>query len=176
MPDSTDSITTYLEMREAQVPAMTPPHRSGMLLRIGEPVPAFYRYLCGQLGGPPVEEDDDALASRLLDDGCDVFVVYLGGVPAAMFELDRRTPDEVQIGRFGVLDGFGGRGLDRYVAASAIEAAWAHGPQRVWAAARETDDPRRILLLQWAGFVPYRTTRETTTVDVQPVADSGPSS
>jgi len=171
-----EPITTYLEMREAQVPAVSAPHRSGMLLQIGEPAPAFYRYLCGQLGGPPVEKDDEALAARLVDDAHEVFVVYLGGVPAAMFELDRRTPGEVEIGRFGVLDGFGGRGLDRYVAASAIEAAWAHRPQRVWAAARAADDPHRILMLQWAGFVPYRTIRETPPGDGQPAADRGSSS
>ncbi|MCJ7726088.1 MAG: GNAT family N-acetyltransferase [Acidimicrobiia bacterium] len=162
MPDAADSITTYLEMREALIPQVTPLHRSGMLLRIGEPVAAFYRYLCGELGGPPPDEDDEDLATRLLDDARDVYVVYLGGVPAAMFELDRRRPGEIEIGRFGVLEGFTGRGLDRYVIASAVETAWRYSPERVWVASKETDDPRRILLLQWAGFIPYRTSREPT--------------
>ena len=77
-----------------------------------------------------------------------------------MFELDRRTEAEVELVAFGVLDGFGGRGLGRYVLATAIETAWQHGPERVWVRATDQDDPKRILLLQWAGFEPYETTRE----------------
>ena len=153
------SITTYLEMRQPQTPQVTPPHRSGMLLRIAEPVVPFYRYLRGELGEALVG-DDDAVLDRLADDDYDVYVVYLGGVPAAMFELDRRVPTEVEVAGFGVLRGFEGRGLDRYLLATAIETAWQHGPQRVWVTAGDRDDPRRILLLQWAGFVPYRTTEQ----------------
>ncbi len=153
------SITTYLEMREPQIPQVTPPHRSGMLLRVGEPVAPFYRYLKDQLG-EPADEDDEEIAARLADDDFDVYVVYLGGVPAAMFELDRRVPSEVELVGFGVLWGFRGRELDKYLLATAVETAWQHGPGRVWVRAGDRDDPRRILLLQWAGFVPYLTTRE----------------
>lgn len=153
-------IITYLEMREAPSLSVTPPHRAGMLLRLGEPSAAFLRYLTARLGEPSDPADDEAVAGRMVDDDYDVYVLYLGGVPAALFELDRRTPGEIHLVRFGVLRDFTGRGLDRYVLAAAVEAAWQHGPDRVWAQAAESDDPRRILLLQWAGFVAYRTTRE----------------
>lgn len=151
------SITTYLEMGEPQTPQVTPPLRSGMLLRIGEPVLPFYRYLREELGEALVGEDG-TLLDRLADDGYDVYVLYLGGVPAAMFELDRRVATEVELVEFGMLRGFEGRGLDKYLLATAIETAWQHGPERVWATVDDHDDPRRILLLQWAGFIPYRTT------------------
>jgi GNAT superfamily N-acetyltransferase len=153
-------ITTYLQMAERPSLQVTPPHRAGMLLRIGEPAVAFYRYVARQMGGAAEDVDDDALAERLVDDAYDVYVLYLGGVPAAMFELDRRTPEEVEMVAFGVLDGFGGRGLGKYVLASAVDAAWKHGPERIWVTSTNHDDPRRILLLQWAGFTPYRTERE----------------
>ncbi len=160
MTGDAETITTCLEMREPQVLQVTPPHRTGMLLRIGEPSVPFYRYLLeegfpGAAGGL-----DDDTAELLIDDAYDVYVVYLGGVPAAVFELDRRLPAEVELIRFGVLPGFTGRGLGKYVLAAAVETAWQHGPERVWVRATNRDDPRRILLLQWAGFVPYETTRE----------------
>jgi GNAT superfamily N-acetyltransferase len=96
----------------------------------------------------------------MVDPDYDVYVLYLGGIPAALFELDRREPNEVELVRFGVLAGFTGRGLGKYVLAQAVETAWQHGPERVWVRSTNRDDPRRILLLQWAGFVPYETTRE----------------
>jgi len=160
MNGEAESITTYLEMREPQNLQVTPPHRAGMLLRIGEAVVPFYRYLTGELGSPVDGLGDEAVSDRLVDDDYDIYVIYLGGVPAAMFELDRRTPSEVELVGFGVMRGFKGRGLSRYLLASAIDTAWQHGPDRMWVKATNRDDPHRILLLQWAGFVPYQTTRE----------------
>ncbi|MCB2223458.1 MAG: hypothetical protein KQH83_04695 [Actinobacteria bacterium] len=159
MAGEAEVITTYLEMREPLQLQVTPPHRAGMQLRLSEPDPAFYRYLAGRRG---LEADagDEALVERMTDDDYDVYVLFLGGVPAAVFELDRRTPDEAELVSFGVLDGFDGRGLDKYVLSQAVETAWGHGPQRVWVRSTNRDDPRRILLLQWAGFTPYRTERE----------------
>jgi len=155
-----EMITTYLEMSEPQVLQVTPPHRTGMLLRIGEPSVAFYRYLLEEGFPGSADGPDDDMAELLADDAYDVYVVYLGGVPAALFELDRRLPAEVELVRFGVFPGFTGRGLSRYVLAMAVETAWQHGPERVWVRATSRDDPRRILMLQWAGFVPYETVRD----------------
>jgi len=159
MTGDAEMITTYLEMSEPQVLQVTPPHRTGMLLRIGEPSVPFYRYLLEEGFPGAVGDLDDETAALLVDDDYDIYVVYLGGVPAAVFELDRRMPAEVELIRFGVLPGFTGRGLGKYVLASAVETAWQHGPERVWVRATNRDDPRRILMLQWAGFVPYETTR-----------------
>jgi GNAT superfamily N-acetyltransferase len=113
-----------------------------------------------RLAAPPPDVDDDALAERMVDEDYDVYVLYLGGVPAALFELDRREPSEIELVRFGVAEGFRGRGIGKYLLAHAIDTAWQHGPERVWVRSTDRDDPRRILLLQWAGFVPYEATRE----------------
>ena len=155
-------ITTYLEMRDPQVPQVTPPYRGGMLLRVTAPSAAFYRFLLQQ-GFPESAaraEGDGEVMERIGDDAYDLYVLYAGGVPAALFELDRRDPGQVELVRFGVLEGFEGRGLGKYVLAAAVEAAWQHGPARVWARASNREDPRRIMTLQWAGFVPYETTRD----------------
>jgi cellulose biosynthesis protein BcsQ len=97
MATEAESITTYLEMRDPQTPQATPPHRPGVLLRVSEPQPSFYRFLMGRLGAPDPSAGDDALAERMTDADYDVYVLYHGGVPAALFELDRREPAEIEL-------------------------------------------------------------------------------
>ena len=156
-------ITTYLEMREHPRLQTRGPQRGGMLLRLDEPAVAFYRYLHGRMAGggeglPGIGDAD--LAAQLLDPDRDVFVLYLGGAPAGFFELDRRGSGEVRLTRLGLLPEFRGRHLGKWFLGLAVEAAWDYRPERVWTSVGEADDPRAILLYQWAGFVPYETTRE----------------
>ncbi len=160
----TGTITTYLEMTEPGSLQVTPPHRSGMLLEVTEPEAAFQRYLAAGLGDSEPRTDEQ-IVERLTDEAWDLYVLYLGGVPAATFELDRRNPAEIELVSFGVMAGFEGRGLGKFLLASAVETAWRHGPERIWV--RDPGaDPRRILLLQWAGFVPYRAERDDPTPGV----------
>lgn len=157
-----ESITTYLEMREHPRLQTRGPQRGAMLLRLEEPSVPFYRYLNQQMGG---EADglgglaDSDLAARLTDAALDVFVLYLGGAPAGFFELDRRREGEVRLLRFGLFPEFRGRRLGKWLLGCAVDAAWDFRPQRVWTSVSEGDDPRALLLCQWAGFVPYETTR-----------------
>ena len=156
-------ITTYLEMREHPRLQTRGPHRGGMLLRLEEPAVAFYRYLCARVaegGEDRAGRSDDEVAEQLLDADRDVFVLYLGGAPAGFFELDRRRAGEVHLARLGLLPEFRGRHLGKWFLGLAVEAAWDFEPDRVWTSVGANDDPRAILLYQWAGFVPYETTRQ----------------
>lgn len=156
-------ITTYLEMREHPRLQTRGPHRGGMLLRLEEADVAFYRYLYSRMagGGPGLPGVSDIeVAALILDPDRDVFVLYLGGSPAGFFELDRRAPGEVRLTRLGLLPEFRGRHLGKWFLGLAVEAAWDFRPERVWTSVGDADDPRAILLYQWAGFVPYETTRE----------------
>jgi hypothetical protein len=155
-----DSITTFLEMREHPKLQVTPPQYGGMLVRLREPVPVFYRYLLDRAGLDIGLPDDEAVSELLMDDAYDVYVLFIGGAPAGMFELDRRQPNEIELLHLAVFPEFAARKLDRYLAGLAIDAAWEHGPERVWARSSDRDDPKRILTLQWAGFTPYDTVRE----------------
>jgi GNAT superfamily N-acetyltransferase len=155
----TETITTLLEMREHLALQVTPPHRSGMLVRLIEPVPSFYRYLLRQ-AGLDAEVDDDDVVELITDDAYDVYILFVGGAPAGMFELDRREPAEIELRNIAVFPEFAPRRLDRYLVSLAVDAAWEHGPERLWVRATNRDDPRRILTLQWAGFAPYETVRE----------------
>jgi GNAT superfamily N-acetyltransferase len=157
-----ERITTYLEMREHPRLQTRGPHRGVMLLRLEEPSVSFYRYMNERVGA---ERDllrglsDDDLSDRLTDPALDVFVLYLGGAPAGLFELDRRQEGEVRLTRLGLFPEFRGRHLGKWLLGLAVEAAWDYRPERVWTSVSEEDDPRTLLLCQWAGFVPYETTR-----------------
>lgn len=152
-------ITTYLEMRERPTLQVTPPHRSGMLLRLGEPTVSFYRYLGTETGRSP-GETDEAIAERLADPLVEIFVLSLEGTPAGWFELDRSSPGEVELSGYGIMTEFTERGLERYLLAAAVETAWDQEPDRVWVRAEAGGDPRRLLDYQWAGFVPYEVRRD----------------
>jgi GNAT superfamily N-acetyltransferase len=82
-------------------------------------------------------------------------------VPAGSFELDRRVDGEIQLRNFGLAPEFIGRGLGKHLLASAVDSAWDHEPNRVWVRSTSLEHPRGLLTYQWAGFVPYESTRET---------------
>ena len=158
-------ITTYLEMRDRPHLNTTPPHRSAMLLKLDDPTVSFYRYLYRTIGDrwswrERLELSDDELAEIITDDAVDIFVLYMGGIPAGFFELDRRLEEEVELTLFGLAPEFIGRGLGKHLLAAAVEAAWDHRPVRVWVRLTNLDHPRGLLTYQWAGFEPYETRRD----------------
>ena len=159
-------ITTYLEMRARPSLQVTRPSRSGMLLRLEEPTVGFYRYLYDAIGSrwgwtERSEMSDDELLSVFTDDEVEIFVLFMGGIPAGSFELDRRVEGAVELRHFGLVPEFIGRGLGKHLLASAVDAAWDHEPERVWVRSSSLDHPRGLLTYQWAGFVPYQSSRET---------------
>ena len=156
-----EPVGTMLEMTERPALNAIGPYRGGMLLRLEEPAVDFYRFLLRSIGfasdDSRLELTDDALFELLQDPLIEVFVLFSGGAPAGLFELDRRVPDEVELARFGLLPGFGGRGLAKYLLAAAVDTAWDENPSRVWVSVRGDGDARSLLLYQWAGFSAYST-------------------
>ena len=155
-----EPITTLLEMTARPALSVTRPHRGGMLLRLEEPSTDFYRFLLRSIGaseeGDRLALADEALFELLGDPLLEVFVLFLGGAPAGCFELDRRVVGEVELGQFGLLSGFRGRGLAKYLLATAVETAFDEEPGRIWVAASAGDDSSSLLLYQWAGFTPVQ--------------------
>ena len=163
---ATEVITTYLEMVTRPSLAVTRPNRAGMLLRLEAPTVGFYRYLYGAVGSrwgwsERSEMADDELLAVIGDERVEIFVLFIGGVPAGTFELDRRAEGEIELRHFGLAPEFIGRGLGKHLLASAVDAAWDHEPERVWVRSSSLDHPRGLLTYQWAGFVPYQSSRET---------------
>ena len=64
----------------------------------------------------------------------------------------------MRLTRLGLFPEFRGRHLGKWFLGLAVEAAWDFRPERVWTSVSDADDPRAILLYQWAGFIPYETT------------------
>ena len=96
-----DDVITYLEMREKpRTPPVPPPSVCKLaLMRAEECTVSFYRYLYETVGTPWLwfERrllDDAVLAAQIQKKTTEIFVLYVGGVPAGYFELDTSAPDE----------------------------------------------------------------------------------
>ena len=151
-----ETPTAILEMTARPGLLVKWPHRGGMLLRLEEASVEFYRFLLVSIGVSQGTDrlalSDEALFAMLEDPLLEVFVLFLGAAPAGVFELDRREPGAVELAHFGLLPGFGGRGLAKYLLVKAVEAAWDEDPDRVWVSTAGSDDAGSLLLYQWAGF------------------------
>ncbi len=162
-------IVTYLEQRSRPHLHAVPPQRAAMLLQTEDITTSFYRYLYETVGEPwlwweRTAMSDEDLQEIIGDPLVEVWVLYVGGVPAGFFELDLRIPGDVEIAYLGLVPEFIGRGLGKFFLTAAVDAAWSHEPERVWVHTCDWDHPRALLSYQWAGFTPYET-REVTVGD-----------
>ncbi|GAB5468197.1 MAG: GNAT family N-acetyltransferase [Rhodospirillales bacterium] len=161
-----DCTITFLEMLEA--PSSVPPQpQSGLtlaLLKVERPSVAFYRFLYNTVGSDWYWFErrllsDSRLAAIVQDPKVELWVLYGGGQPAGYAELDFRqleSKDTVDLGYFGLLPDFIGRGLGPYLLGAALERAWSKGPKRVTVNTNSLDHPRALPLYQRFGFAPIR--------------------
>jgi ribosomal protein S18 acetylase RimI-like enzyme len=161
-------VTTYLQMRAAPRRPQAAPPSGTALLRLQAPSVAFYRFLYDTVGAPWLwyerrQMDDDVLAAIIGDPKVDVFTLFLSGEPAGFAELDRRTTSEIELAYLGLRPEFIGHGLGLYLVSWAVDAAWQHGPERLWVHTCNLDHPRALGLYQRAGFTVYR--QERTMID-----------
>ncbi|MBX6321178.1 MAG: GNAT family N-acetyltransferase [Rhodospirillaceae bacterium] len=165
-PRRLELVVTHLEMKTPPRRTPSPPPWLKLALLRAEAMPVgFYRYLYDAVGGPWLWAerrllDDDALRSIIADPAVEVFVPYVGGVPAGFFEIDRRHPSRADIAHLGLMPDFLGRGLGRHLIGFALDCAWDKGPQLVTARTRSLDHPRALAALQRAGFVAVRQERQ----------------
>jgi GNAT superfamily N-acetyltransferase len=133
-------IVTYLEMtaRPARPPVPAPAGKLA-LMRAERCTVAFYRF-AALIEKPEVE----------------IFVLYVGGVPAGYYELDRSDAADIELAYFGLMPEFIGRGYGAYLLRAAVDAAWQHNPKRLWVHTCTYDHPRALGAYQRAGFVVYR--------------------
>jgi len=121
---------------------------------------SFYRYLYETVGTPWVWFErrlwnDDALGALLTKPTTEIFVLYVGGVPAGYFELNADHPRETEFCYFGLMPEFIGRRLGPFLLNAAIEQAWSRPIERFWVHTCTFDHPRALPLYQRAGFVVY---------------------
>lgn len=163
-----DFTVTFLEMEErpSLIP-VHPPHRTQVaLMRAHRPTLSFYRFLYNGVGEDwnwwyRRQMSDSDLSAILEDDLIEIFVLYVEGVPAGYFELDRREELTVDLAYFGLLPQFVGRKLGPYLLYQAIELAWSYEPERLTVNTNTMDHPRALPLYQKFGFRPYRQEKQT---------------
>src|SRR3954469_16602649 len=89
-----DDVITYLEMRARPVqPRIPAPAAKLALMRAEECTVSFYRYLYATVGTPWLWcerrlVDDATLFTEIAKPSTEIFVLYVGGVPAGYVELD----------------------------------------------------------------------------------------
>ena len=156
-----NDTVTYLEMFE-RPPArhLLAPLGKLALMRAEECTVSFYRYLYETVGTPWVwferrQLSDATLAAEIAKPTTEIFVLYVGGVPAGYFELDAAQPRETELCYFGLMPEFIGRRLGPFLLNAAIEQAWSRPIERFWVHTCTFDHPRALPLYQRAGFVVY---------------------
>lgn len=156
-----DDTVTYLEMFERPAARALPaPLGKLALLRAEACTVSFYRYLYETVGTPWVWFErrlmsDAALAAELAKPTTEVFVLYLGGVPAGYFELNAAEPRQTELCYFGLAPDFIGRRMGPLLLNAAIERAWSRPIERFWVHTCTFDHPKALPLYQRAGFVVY---------------------
>jgi ribosomal protein S18 acetylase RimI-like enzyme len=161
-----DDVITYLEMREppqyGELAALriAAPLRKLALMRAEACTVSFYRYLYETVGTPWLWYqrrllDDAALNAEIGKPTTEIFVLYVGGVPAGYFELDAAPPQETELCYFGLIPEFIGRGLGSFLLRAAIDRAWSRPIRRLWVHTRSFDHPKALGHYQRAGFVVY---------------------
>ncbi|WP_420405066.1 GNAT family acetyltransferase [Nisaea sp.] len=163
-----ETTVIHMEMlRRPDRPAAPKPNSEHkvVLERIGIPSTRFYRYLYNGIGGDWFWVsrrlmDEETLARTLARNGAEYYLLAVDGEPAGLIELERTMDkSETELSYFGLLPGFIGLGLGRYLIDAAVDLAWGAETRRVWVHTCDLDHPRALGNYLRAGFVPFA--RET---------------
>jgi GNAT superfamily N-acetyltransferase len=157
-----DDTITYLEMLARPTGhRVHAPHQKLALMRAEDCPVSYYRYIYNRVGEPWLwfERrllDDGALAELIGRPTIEIFVLYVGGVPAGFFELDTAAPRETKMLYFGLMPDFIGRRLGPFMLQAAIDRAWTARPiDRFWLHTSTFDHPKALPTYQRAGFTVY---------------------
>lgn len=160
---------TYLEMLRRPTAPVPPMPMAGRLalLAARTPPPDYFLYLYRTVGA---EYEWTDWLSRSVSDvegfvhdpDVTLFTMILDGWPGGFFMLDWREGRTCDLAYFGLTPGAVGRGLGRWLLATAIDTGWSRNDVvRMTVNTNTLDHPRALGLYQRAGFAPYR--REDTT-------------
>ena len=173
-PTKITSVITYLEMMERPTsPAPSLPTKKISLLRAEKLTLSFYRYLYNTIGQEWLWWErrlmsDDELSVIIFNPRVEIYVLYVGGVPAGYGELDRRCGNEIELAYFGLISEFIGQRLGSYFLRCMINQAWSYSPKRLFVHTCTEDHPAAIHNYQRHGFSPY----EQVTIDIYDIRSS----
>jgi len=160
-----DTVVTYLEMTEPPT-SPPPPQPPGKLalLRMEDPDVDFYRFIYDTVGEQWLWYerrllDDETLGEVIRDEDVEIYVLYVGGVPAGFSELDFHRLPDVEMAYLGLKPDFIGHGFGRYLLRWTVDQAWQRRMGRLWLHTCTLDHPDALRIYQRAGFTPYRQER-----------------
>ena len=149
-------------------PPLPVPQARLALMRAENCTASFYRYLYAAVGEPWLwfmrrGWSDERLQHWLSRPEIELSVLYVAGVPAGYFELERLENGDTELCYFGLVHDFIGRGFGHWFLRAAVDAGWLGATRRLWVHTSTYDHPRALGLYQRAGFTVYR--REPVTFD-----------
>jgi GNAT superfamily N-acetyltransferase len=160
-PDGTLEVTLIqLEMDKPHPQPNPVPLGSKLaIMRLDRPAVAFYRFLYDAVGRDWGWVDrkrlgDAELGQIIQDDRTEIYVLYVGGVPAGYAEFDCREFPEITLTYFGLTADFIGRGLGPFFLRSVLIEAWAKSPSKIKVSTQNTEHPAALPLYQKVGFRP----------------------
>lgn len=155
------TTVTFLKMtsRPAHPPPPRPMLKTAILLA-EKPTVHFGRYLYDTIGRDYLWVDrrkwsDEKMAEMYGDPKVELYVLYVGGVPAGMAELDFREDDHATLAYFGLMPEYIGRGIGAWFLHQTVEIAWQRGIAELQVNTNTLDHPRALAAYQRAGFEPY---------------------
>lgn len=170
------TVTTwYLEQTDpTQLIRARIPQPASLILQAQAPLPELNRFLYTAVGGDWHWIDrlgwSRARWLKHLDRAeVQTWVLYERGTPAGYVELEKQGAD-VEIGYFGLIPAFIGRGLGGHLLSVGIEKAWAMNAQRVWVHTCSLDGQHALANYQARGMRLYK----TESVDKDVAATPGP--
>jgi GNAT superfamily N-acetyltransferase len=177
MSRTVTATVTFLAMdaRPGGHPPPRPLLKSTAILHAQNPPLHFYRYLYGTIGRDYlwVERrvmDDETLRALIESEGFALYVLYIGGVPAGMAELEFLENGQAQLAYFGLTPDFIGRRIGPWFLHEAVELAWTQPIARLLVNTCTLDHKKALATYQRAGFIPYA--RGEKTIAVPPELDA----
>ena len=170
--DPIDYVVTYLEMAErprAPVPTR-PTNLHTALIRAEMPPREYFLYLYQTVGAAHewtdwLEKPEEEIEEFIHRKGVFLYTLMVDGWPGGFFMLDSSVPGTCDLAYFGLVPQAIGRGLGRWLLATAVETGWdLPGTERMTVNTNTLDHPRALPMYQRVGFVPARQEKMTRTL------------
>jgi ribosomal protein S18 acetylase RimI-like enzyme len=157
---------TYMELRERPPPpnARQGPERIALESPGLQNYLSLYRQVGAPLGWDQRLQMPEADLAALLNSGSLAISVLRTehNQPLGFCELDRHSPQEIEVKNFGLITAAQGRGLGPWLLRTALHQAWQSNTQRIWLHTDTWDHPSAINVYERAGFKIYAVREEAS--------------
>lgn len=152
-------VITHLEMCDR--PNITIPESALNIVEWPTPEPEEYLNLFRAVGErwlwlSRLLMDREELTSVLHADRNQVFQICCENNPVGLLELDFRQAGQCEIGFFGLIPDYNGKGHGKWLMAEALNRAWRPEIKRVWLHTCTLDSPFALSFYRKAGFKAFK--------------------